>query len=177
MKRFIVILLFVPFVSFAQTSRKDSIWQPMKFFLGTWTGTGEGEPGKGNYERTYKLILNNNFIEIKNKSTYPPTDKLPKGEVHEDLGFLSYDKGRKKFMLRQFHTESFVNTFILDSISPDKRTIVFITESIENIPKGFRAKETYKILNDNEMEEIFEIAEPNKEFEVYTKVKLFRQKK
>ena len=61
-------------------------------------------------------------------------------------------------------------------MSTDKKTLVFITESIENIPKGYRAKETYRILNDNAIEETFEIAEPNKSFLNYSKVKLIRQK-
>lgn len=96
--------------------------------------------------------------------------------MHEDIGYFSYDNGRKIFALRQFHIEGFVNQFKLDSISPDKKTIVFISESIENIPPGFKAKETYRLLSDNEIEETFEIAEPGKEFSVYSKVKLVRQK-
>jgi hypothetical protein len=64
----------------------------------------------------------------------------------------------------------------MDSISADKKTIVFLSEDIENIPKGFRAKETYRIVSENEIEETFEIAEPGKDFQVYTKVKLVRQK-
>lgn len=120
--------------------------------------------------------MNKNYIEIRNKSTYPPSDNHPTGQVHEDIGYFSYDKARKKFKLRQFHIESFVNTFVLDSISADKKTLVFISEDIENIPKGYRAKELYRLLSDNEFEEIFEIAEPNKEFVIYTIVKLIRQK-
>ena len=79
-------------------------------------------------------------------------------------------------MLRQFHVESFVIQYRVDSVSPDKKTIVFISESIENIPSGYRAKETYRLINDDEIEETFEIAEPNKDFAVYSKVKLVRQK-
>jgi hypothetical protein len=94
--------------------------------------------------------LGNKFIEIKNKTIYPPTDKKPKGEVHEDIGYISYDKGRKNFVLRQFHIQRFVNMYILDSISPDNKTIVFITEQIENIPTGWKARETYKIINDRQ---------------------------
>lgn len=63
----------------------------------------------------------------------------------------------------------------IDSISPDKRTIVFISESIENIPTGYQAKETYRLISDDEIDETFEIAEPNKDFAVYSKVKLVRQ--
>ncbi|HKZ36563.1 MAG TPA: hypothetical protein VJ184_02855 [Chryseolinea sp.] len=53
---------------------------------------------------------------------------------------------------------------IMDSSA--KKTIVFISESIENIPPGFRAKETYQILNENEFTETFELAEPGKDFEI-----------
>lgn len=131
---------------------------------------------KGLYERTYQFILNKNFIEIKNKSTYTPTDKNPAGEVHEDIGYFSYDKTLKKFKLRQFHIEGFINEFVLDSISADKKTMVFISVAIENIPKGFRARETYFLKSENEIEEIFELAGPGKDFEVYSKVKLVRKK-
>lgn len=176
MKNLFILILLFPLSANAQLSKRDSTWLPLKPFVGNWKGEGSGEPGKGKYERSYQFILNKRFMEIRNKSTYEPTAQNPKREVHEDIGYFSYDNGRKFFMLRQFHIEGFVNQFKLDSISPDKKTLVFITESIENIPAGFKAKETYRILSDDEIEETFEIAEPGKEFSVYSKVKLVRQK-
>lgn len=176
MYKFLFLLLIIPTVLFSQNTKRDSIWLPFKPFVGNWKGEGGGEPGKGKYERSYHFILNKRFIEIRNKSTYGPTTQNPNGEVHEDIGYFSYDNGRKNFMLRQFHIEGFVNQFKLDSISPDRKTIVFITESIENIPAGYKAKETYRLLNDDEIEETFEVAEPGKEFMPYSKVKLIRQK-
>jgi len=174
-KKALFIFLFFPASLFAQKAKKDSIWAPFQPFVGKWKGEGVGEPGKGTYERSYQLVLNKTFIEIRNKAIYPPGDKNPSGEIHEDLGYFSYDYSRKLFVLRQFHIEGFVNQFKLDSISPDRKTIVFITESIENIPKGFRAKETYRLISENEMEEIFELAQPGKDFAIYTKVMLVRQ--
>ncbi len=176
MKKIILTLLLLPLLSSAQSTKKDSIWLLLKPLVGTWRGEGGGEPGKGKYERTYQFIMNKNFLEVKNKSTYEPTKKNPGGEVHEDIGYISYNRGQKKFKLRQFHIESFVNEFSLDTISADKKTIVFTTYAIENIPNGFRARETYRFVNENEFEEIFEIAEPGKFFEVYTRV-YFRRKK
>jgi len=144
MRKSFLFLFLLPAALFAQITKKDSTWLPLKSFTGQWVGEGGGEPGKGTYERTYEFILNKNFIQIKNKSTYQPTDKNPKGEVHEDIGYFSYDKSIRKFKLRQFHIEGFVNEFILDSISADKKTIVFVTVAIEKIPNGFREKETYR---------------------------------
>ncbi|HSD64011.1 MAG TPA: heme-binding beta-barrel domain-containing protein [Ignavibacteriaceae bacterium] len=176
MKKLFCLLLIFPSLAYSQTSGHDSIWLPFKPFIGTWTGIGSGEPGTGKYERTYQWIYNGTFIEVRNKSTYPPSNNNPAGEVHEDLGYFSYDKGRRTLVLRQFHIEGFVNQYILDSISPDKKTMTFKTESIENIPEGWQAKERYRILNENAIEETFELAEPGKDFAVYSKVTLLRQK-
>lgn len=169
---FTMVILLFPVLAYGQTTIQDSIWKHLQFFIGSWTGEGGGEPGEGNYERKYQFIFNNNFIEVKNKSVFPPSDNNPKGEVHEDIGYISFDKLRNTFVLRQFHIEGFVNQYKLDSLSTDGKRIVFISESIENIKTGWRAKETYQILGDKEFMETFELAPPNKEFEVCSKVTL-----
>lgn len=176
MQNFCLFLLLVPALLSAQKNKRDSVWMPLKFFAGHWTGEGKGNAGPGKYERSYEFILAKNFIEIRNNTTYPPTETNPEGEVHKDVGYFSYDKSIRRFRLRQFHIEGFVNEFILDSISPDQKTIVFITESIENIPRGWKARETYRILNENEFEETFELSEPGKGFAIYTIAKLVRKK-
>ncbi|MCW5909693.1 MAG: FABP family protein [Cyclobacteriaceae bacterium] len=175
MKKLLLLLIMFPAFAHAQAIQQDTVWNPIKFFVGEWTGKGEGAPGKGEYERTYQFILGNKFIEIKNKTTYPPTDKKPKGEIHEDIGYISYDRNKKRFVLRQFHVEGFVNTYVSDSISPDNKIIVFITEQIENIPAGWKARETYRIINNNEFVETFELAEPGKDFFIYTQATFKRK--
>lgn len=162
--------------SFAQEEKKEDVWLPFKFFVGKWEGTGKGEPGISKVEQEYQFVLNGKYLQVKNKSIYKPQEKNPKGEVHEDWGFISYDSIRKKFVLRQFHVEGFVNQYVLDSLFSDGKTFVFVSESIENIPAGWRAKSTYKILNENEFLEIFELAGPGKEFEVYSENQLKRKK-
>lgn len=169
MRYLLMIVLLVPTLSLAQMTKQDSVWLPLKGMLGNWSGKGGGEPGQGVYERSYNVILNKKFIEVRNKSTYPASDKKPNGEVHEDIGYISYDKARKTFVLRQFHVEGYVNQYRLESISSDGKTMVFISEAIENIPPGFKAKETYNFTGEGKFTETFELAEPGKEFEVYTK--------
>ncbi|MFN8271986.1 MAG: hypothetical protein U0U33_17090 [Chitinophagaceae bacterium] len=176
MKRILLFIMLLPLFTEAQLSKKDSIWLPMNFFIGSWVGEGKGEPGNGKYERTYSWALNKKFIQVNNKSTYPPSDNnKQKGEVHEDIGFISYDGMRNSFMLRQFHIEGFVNQYKLESISADGKTIVFISEAIENIPQGYRARETYTIINQDEFAEVFEIADPGKDFAVYSEAHLKRK--
>jgi hypothetical protein len=174
MRRALLLLLLIPLFVGAQETKKPDVWSPVKYFVGTWKGTGKGEPGTSTVERSYQLILNSKFIQINHKSIYAPQEKRPKGETHEDIGFLSYDRGRKAFILRQFHVEGFVNQFKGD-ISEDGKLMVFTSESIENIPAGYKARETYKILNKNEFTETFELAEPGKDFAVYSENHFKRQ--
>jgi len=177
MRHLIYLILLFPIVLNAQLSKRDSTWLPLDFFIGTWTGEGKGEPGAGKYERSYQWTLDKKFIEVHNKSVYPSSEKNKnKGEVHRDIGYISYDGINKIFKLRQFHTEGFVNQYRLDSISADKKLIVFISEVIENIPPGFKARESYTLISQDEFIERFEIAEPGKDFELYTEVRLKRKK-
>jgi hypothetical protein len=57
MKKLIILFSLLPATIYAQNSKQDSIWLPMKFFIGGWTGKGSGEPGMGEYERSYKWLF------------------------------------------------------------------------------------------------------------------------
>ena len=143
--------------------------------VGNWTGTSEGQPGNGTVERQYERALGSRFIRARNRSTYLPQEKNPKGEVHEDEGFFSFDRARKRMVFRQFHIESFVTTYSQD-LDAKPGTVSFTTESIENIPAGWRARETYLFHGPDEFEEIFELAEAGKPFAVYSRTRLKRVK-
>jgi len=118
-------------------------------------------------------VLGARFIQVRNRSIYLPQEKNPKGETHEDVGFLSFDSSRKRIVFRQFHSEGFVNQYVLESNSTPDR-LIFTTEAIENIPSGFRARETYVLTESDQFEEVFVIAEPGKEFEIYSRSRLTR---
>src|SRR5882724_11604056 len=160
----------------AQTPTRSDPWEPLRALIGTWEGTGNGQPGQSKVQREYRFVLNYKYIQVQNKSTYDPQPKNPKGEVHQDWGMMSFDRARKKFVFRQFHTEGFVNQYVMTSSSEDGKTIVFTSEIIENIPAGYRARETYKILGPDEFTELFEIAEPGKDFEIYSEGHFKRKK-
>lgn len=176
LKPLVTILLLLASVGAAQTPVRSDTWEPLRVLVGSWEGSGSGQPGVSKIQRDYRFVLNGKFLHVLNKSTYDPQPKNPKGEVHEDWGMISFDKGQKKFVLRQFHIEGFVNQYVMSSSSADGKTIVFTSESIENIPAGFRARETYKILGPDEFKEVFEIAEPGKDFELYSEAHFKRKK-
>jgi hypothetical protein len=157
----------------AQSTTAPDRLAPIAGLLGRWVGTTEGRPGKGTVEREYERILGSRFVQVRNRSTYPPQETNPKGEVHEDLGLFSFDSGRQRIVFRQFHIEGFVNQYVLDPASTPER-LVLTTEAIENIPPGWRARETYALSKPDQLEEIFELAAPGGEFEVYSRNRLTR---
>jgi hypothetical protein len=148
---------------------------PLDPFIGRWKGTSEGQPGKGTVEREYAPILNGRFIRLVNRNVYPPQERNPKGEQHEDIGIFSFDRARKRIVFRQFHVEGFVNQYLQEDAAPDV-ALSFATEAIENIPSGWRARETYTFRGRDEFEEVFELAPPGKPFELYSRARLTRVK-
>jgi hypothetical protein len=85
MRKVCLLILLIPVLGLAQESRKEDAWSPFMFFLGTWKGTGKGEPGISQLERLYSFVLDGKYIQAKHKSVYEPQAKNPKGETHEDF--------------------------------------------------------------------------------------------
>jgi hypothetical protein len=117
------------------------------------------------------LVLNERYLKIAGTADYK-NDKG--GEHHEDFGFVSFNRGRSAFVFRQFHSEGFVNQYTLTSDPKADGKLVLTSESCENAPPGWRARETYKVSGDT-LEHTFELAAPGKPFERYAAATLKRR--
>jgi hypothetical protein len=147
--------------------------QPLALLVGRWEGTVSGQPGTGTTRREFTRVLNGRFIRAVNQTTYEPREPNQRGQTHEDIGYYSVDRALGRAVLRQFHGEGFVNTYVAQP--PDRPgVIVFVSTSIENIPPGYRARETYAVIGPDEFEEVFEIAEPGRDFGLYSRARLKR---
>jgi hypothetical protein len=170
-------LLIFAFTSGANAQdKKPDPWQPVDFLIGNWEGIASGESGTGTVVRSYEFVLNDKFIQENNTSTYPPQERNESGEVHHHLGYISYDGVHEALKLRQFHEEGFVNLYKLNSGLSSATKLVFESESFENFDNSWKARETYDIISDNEFIEIFELAAPGKDFEVYSRNHFKRKK-
>ena len=76
-------------------------------------------------------------------------------------------------MLRQFHVERFVIQYVQES-EASADTLVFSSEAMENTRAGWRARERYIVHGPDEFEEVFELAQAGKPFEVYSRTRLKR---
>jgi hypothetical protein len=158
----------------AADAPKADPWQPVRFLVGRCTGTLQGEAGNGTVARSYEFTLAGKFIEERNVSTYPAQEKNRKGEVHEHRGFISYDGKRQELVLRQFHQDGSVNTFVLNASESTGNVLVFDGESFENLDSGSRARETYEIYSSDEFVETVEVAVPGKPLDLYSRTRFTR---
>jgi hypothetical protein len=118
-----------------------------------------------------EFVMNGRFLKLGGTADYK-NDKG--GEHHEDMGLVSFDRGRSTFIFRQFHIEGFVNQYALSSDPKAGGTIELTSESCENTPPGWRARETYKVSGDT-LDHTFELAPPGKPFERYVTASLKRK--
>lgn len=144
---------------------QDSIFKRLDFIIGKWQGTGSGFGNATSIINSeFNLVMGGQFIEIKNESKFEPTDKKPEGEHHIDWGMISYDKSRKKIIFRQYNIEGYVNQYVLSDSLTNDSTLVFETEIIENFVPGGKARWTINKNSENEIETIFDVSFPGKEF-------------
>ena len=146
--------------------------QPLAFLDRPLGGNARGPPRRGASAARVRAHSELAVHSGREPERLPAAGKNSKGDVHEDLGLFSFDSTRKRLVFRQFHKEGFVNQYVHDPAQTDK--VVFTIEAIENIPVGWRARETYVVHGTDAFEEIFELAEPGKDFEVYSHARFKR---
>ncbi len=149
---------------------KSAPWAATRFLLGQWLGTATGEAGQGGAGRQYELVLNGQFIRETSNVVYPPKDRSAKQEVHEHWGFMSYDRGRNRILLRQFYSEGFVYQFALDPAQSTRKKLVFESERLESFRNKWRARLTYEAQGAGKFTEIFELAPPDTRLQAYSKI-------
>jgi hypothetical protein len=170
MKTMIIILLAMAgAVGLRGEDKKPDPWEAVRFLIGKWQGTASGQSGTGAVTRSYEFILNDQFIQEHNTSTFPAQQENRAGEVHRHLGIISNDRKRRTLVMRQFHQESFVNLYSLNRAASGAKVLIFESEHFENFDNSWKAKETYEILSKDEFIETFELAPPGKDFEVYSR--------
>jgi len=160
--------LATPATVSAQAAQVEDVWKAFRFFLGRWEGLGEGQGGVSKGRQEWALILRDRYLEVSDLAVFDPQEKNPKGERHENRGVISYDRTRKAYIFRQFHVEGFVNQYVCAAPCPAGKAFVFVSEAIENIPPGFKARLIYEILGDSEFRQTFDLAEPGKDFACYS---------
>ena len=160
----ILALGFVPGIRAAEPSQGLA---ELRWLIGEWRGVGEGEPGTSASERHADSFLEGRYLRVSGRSVYPRQPKNPKGEIHGQLDIWSYDRARQSIVLRQFDTLGFVSTYVLDKAASSANRWVLVAESLENVPKGMKARYTYTRASADEYQEVLELDADGTGFKPY----------
>ena len=136
-------------------------WAAFAFFAGAWVGEESATFGEGRGERTYELVLQDAYLLSRNRSVFPPHQGLPDGDIHDDWSVFSFDTDRDTYVLRQFNSEGFVNTLVLDAASSPPEHLVFVLEESENA-RGTRATLTLTRIDADTFDEVFDLTLPGR---------------
>jgi hypothetical protein len=151
----------------AQESKGDPL-AAVSALAGDWTGVGEGDPGTSAAWRHGERLHDGQYIRVEGRSVYPRQEKNKTGEVHTQTDNWSYDKARHRLILRQFDNLGFVSTYVEEPAASRPGHLVLTSESIENVPAGWKARYTYDFLGPDEYQERFELDPDGKGFQPYT---------
>ena len=166
----LVVLLGWPSVG---RSAEDNL-APIASILGDWTGVGEGSPGVSSTTRLAERALDNRYIMVRGRSVYPKQEKNKKGEIHTQIDMWSYDKQRKVIVLRQFDNLGFVSTYVEDRSARARGRIVLVSEHLENVPAGWKARYTLEFKEADTYHELFELDPDGKGFKPYVTSNFFK---
>lgn len=146
----------------------------ISWLIGDWTGIGEGQPGTSASTRHTERIHNDNFIKVEGRSVYPRQQANPTGEVHTSLDLWSFDRRRNLLVLRQFDSLGFVSTYVQDRAASTAGRLILVSESLESVPAGWRARYTYQLVATDEYHELFEL-DSGRGYERYVFGRFLRQ--
>jgi hypothetical protein len=152
----ILLLALVPSGASATTTRADPL-AAISWLAGNWTGVGEGQPGRSASVRQAGRIHGDRFIRVEARSEYPPQASNPTGEVHTSTDVWSFDRRRNLLVMRQFDSLGFVLTYVQDRAASLEGRLVLVSEQLENVPPGWRARYTYEHAAPDEYQELFEL--------------------
>jgi hypothetical protein len=147
----------------AEEPEGDDSWAPVRVLLGEWQGVGSGFGGESEVSHTYGFVIQDKFISSTTLSKFQPKKDGAAGEVHEDLGFFSFDSDRGRIVFRQFLSEGFVNTYVLEEQEPGKRDLVLTSESTEGAG-GMAARLKITFEDDDSYRMVLELAPSGKDF-------------
>ena len=159
--RWIANLAVIVFVASVQAAEPEADGlAELRWVIGEWRGVGQGDPGTSGSERHIDSFLDGRYIRSQGRSVYPKQEKNPKGEIHAQLDLWSFDKAH--------------GSVVLDKAASGPDRWVLVAESLENVPKGWKARYVFTRKSDDEYHEMLELDPDGKGFQPYVTNRFLR---
>jgi hypothetical protein len=152
-----LILLFALVPGAASAAAAPDRLAAIAWLVGDWAGVGEGQPGTSASSRHVERMLGGRFIRVEARSIYPRQERNRSGDVHTSLDVWSFDRRRNLLVMRQFDSLGFASTYVQDPAASTAGRLVLVSEQMENVPAGWRARYTFENPAPNEYRELFEL--------------------
>ena len=146
---------------FAQPTSADRL-EPLQFLLGTWIGTGQGEPGTGSGGFTFEKDLDGKILIRRSRAAYPATKDRP-AFVHTD--FTVVYSSPAGLSASYFDNEGHSIQYRV-AVATDRNGVTFLSDAVPGAPR-------YRLIYRKETGRLrvtFEIAPPGQPeaFKTYT---------
>ena len=164
----IAMLFALPVAAQDQPDGNDP-WAPVRVLEGVWEGEGEGFGQTSTLTHKWQFVLNGNFLRLETRSV----GVVESGEedVHEDVGYVSWSKSEGVLRFRQFLTEGFVNTFILEEVASPQPGLNFEPEGTEGM-ETMSVRMTLRFLDAGTYEMVLELGTKGKELKACQTMRL-----
>ena len=142
-------------------AQAQSDFFPFQLLVGEWEGTGEGFGSTSEVHHKWEFVLQNKFLRLSTRSI--ATTENGSQEIHEDIGYLSFDGDNGTWVFRHFLSEGYVNTFDIIVRGENADTIEFKHRESESAYGG-RAQMHLVFSGSDEYEMILDLADPGADF-------------
>lgn len=167
-KLFLISVLFLLTTTlFGQQT--TNAWGKWNWLVGEWVGEGQGQPGQGEGKFSFQLDLDKNILVRKSYSAYPAKNDKP-ALMHEDLMIIYRGETDVPSKAIYFDNENHVINY---SVSMNDKSIVFLSEKIQNVPI-FRL--TYTLIEPEKVNIKFEMSRDGLNFMTYIEGKSIKTK-
>ena len=151
MRRIIATALLVIAFSFGCSAQATADIHAFDWLLGTWMGSGSGQPGGGTGFDSFTLGLNNQIVSRNSHSEYPATEKH-EATVHDDFMVIYREDGA--WRADYWDSESHVIHY---AVTVGSGKAVFTSNPQKDGPR-FRL--SYERLSNGDLATVFAIASP-----------------
>ena len=136
-------------------------WLPFRSLVGEWEGGGEGFGATSVVSHRWDFVINDSFLRLRTRSVSTAADGAQ--EVHEDVGYLSFDADNQRFVFRQFLSEGYVNTYNVTLDGNQQEIMEFAYRDAESAG-GMRARLHIVFFGSDEYEMVLDLANPGENF-------------
>ena len=142
-------------------------WKPFgefAFLLGYWSGTASSGNRFGGRIDRFTLELNGNYLVHRGSTVFPAEEGRPE-ETVEEVGYVSYDRGRRRYVASYFFSTGIFGTFDVEILV--EGSIRLTAPALMNYESGARSRLVFVRRADGGLDASIDIAPPGKDFVAY----------